>query len=89
MGDSCNGNKLLKAEMIANFLTMNFSKEIQSIILFGSVASGTATQESDIDLLVLTLHDSSYEFQSTITEAVIHLLRSVYDEIFIAFSLTG
>ena len=44
-GSSCNGNKLLKAEMIANFLTMNFSKEIQSIILFGSVASGTATQK--------------------------------------------
>lgn len=49
------GNPKLKAiiENLISKLTENFISEIHSIILFGSYVKGTATKQSDIDLMFI------------------------------------
>jgi len=42
------------ARRFAGEIVAKYPKDIKSVILFGSVAEGKDTKESDIDLLVLT-----------------------------------
>ncbi len=48
---------------------------VDEVILFGSAARGTATPESDIDLLVLTIYPLSYQQRHQIT----HMLSDIND----------
>jgi len=50
--------------------------EVQAVVLFGSAARGTATQQSDVDLLVLVPNQPQNEFNKT-TREVEELVRSV------------
>lgn len=52
----------------ANCLKHNFP--IERILLYGSKATGTDTEESDIDLLVLTTGVLSWQERDAITEAL-------------------
>lgn len=49
-------NKKLFEELIEGLLGI-YDKSVQSIILFGSVAKGTETPESDIDVAVIYTHE--------------------------------
>jgi len=57
------GSLLGKAKLVADELSQN--PEVLAVILFGSVAKGTTTRESDLDFLVITtgreLNDEAYE----------------------------
>ena len=49
------------AELLTERLLAGFRDEIHSIILFGSVARGDATEDSDIDVLIIS--EAPYETQ--------------------------
>lgn len=43
---------------------------VEEVILFGSVARGTATEDSDIDLLILTQMPPTHALRSAISDAL-------------------
>ena len=46
------------------------STDVESMILFGSVARGEATDESDVDILIVTKKPISYDEENTIYDMV-------------------
>jgi len=70
-------NKRLIAIIVSNFLITTHPEFIQAVILFGSVASGTDHEESDIDLLILTNIESSYQQEIDITKETLLLLQKL------------
>ena len=46
---------------------------VEELILFGSAARGTADEESDIDLLVLTKYQLSFSVRHQITDLIFEL----------------
>lgn len=49
-------SSIMKEELIQGLRDI-FQEEISMIILYGSVARGEATQESDIDIAIIVKHD--------------------------------
>lgn len=49
-----------------NLLLVNFP--VEQVILYGSKATGTDDEESDIDLLVLTTRELNWQEKNTITD---------------------
>ena len=54
----------VKARLIAEEISYN--KQVVAVILFGSVAKGKATEESDIDLLIVTEREIDDQLNNTI-----------------------
>jgi predicted nucleotidyltransferase len=79
----------LLAKIVANHLFRVFSSIIQAIILFGSVARGTDTSESDIDLLLLTTCKVSYTEQADFYDAIRNILQGIQYDVSLHFQETG
>lgn len=54
------------ARVAASFLAHLFGDKISDVILYGSVANGTATEESDIDLLILAKEEEPFKLTAEI-----------------------
>lgn len=54
-------------------LVNTYQKSLRRIILYGSMARGTATQESDIDIAVLLNELESLELKEKISDLVVDL----------------
>lgn len=67
-------DKHLIANLVSNYLIFTQKDNIQATILFGSVAEGFDTEESDIDLYILTKKELSYNERFVIINQVISLL---------------
>jgi predicted nucleotidyltransferase len=67
-------DKYIIANLISNYLFFSQKDYIQAVILFGSVAEGFDTEESDIDLLILTKKEISYKEKFRITNRIVSLL---------------
>jgi predicted nucleotidyltransferase len=60
---------------VKDFLTSKYGKKIRRVILYGSHARGEATEDSDIDLLVLV--DSSldpFEVRSSLSDLLLDIV---------------
>ncbi|MGP1385382.1 MAG: nucleotidyltransferase domain-containing protein [Thainema sp.] len=64
-------NDRLAIEAAVQLLYQNFP--VQQVILYGSKVTGKATQESDIDLLVLTQRSLTWQERDAITDALFDL----------------
>jgi len=64
-------NRFEIAKEFANKIKTN---DIKNIILFGSVARGEDTEESDIDILIIA--DNEEELEDYVSEEVINVLLS-------------
>lgn len=64
---------------IKSFIEINLSKykEIESIILFGSLASGKFTQESDIDICVIFKENAPKNLEDTIFNYFLNLEKEL------------
>ncbi len=76
------------AQIIANFLQLYYSEELEAIILFGSVAKGTDSETSDIDILVLTRKKYSYSQKLHIINQIVHLTQKLDYIISLQFETT-
>lgn len=65
------------AQIIANYLELHYSEDLETIILFGSVAKGTDSEDSDIDILVLTLNKYSYSQKLHIINQIVRLTQGL------------
>lgn len=66
-------NKQKLIEKFVREIKNRYGNEIKEVILFGSLARGEATSESDIDLLVITTSDW-YEMQKKLSEVIAEFL---------------
>ena len=65
-----------KQKLVQKFveeIKSRYGREIREVILFGSLARGEATADSDIDLLVVTTSDW-YEMQKKLAEVIVEFL---------------
>ena len=76
------------AQVIANYLQLYYPEEFEVIILFGSVAEGTDSEDSDIDILVLTKKKYSYNQKLHIMNQIVHLTHGLDDIISLQFETT-
>jgi len=76
------------AKIIANYLQLYYSEDLEVIILFGSVAKGTDSEDSDIDILVLTRKKYSYTQKLHIINQIVHLTQGVDYIISLQFETT-
>lgn len=76
------------AQIIANYLQLYYSEELEAIILFGSVAKGTDSEDSDIDILVLTRNKYSYTQKLHIINKIVHLTQGLDYIISLQFEAT-
>jgi len=83
-----NLNKEQLAQVIANYLQLYYPEELETIILFGSVAKGTDSENSDIDILVLTRNKYSYSQKLHIINQIVHLTQSLDYIISLQFETT-
>jgi len=58
------------AEVVSETLTLNLGDAVTDVILFGSVARGNVTLDSDIDLLVLIRHENASMVRRRLHEMV-------------------
>ncbi|MEM2935697.1 MAG: nucleotidyltransferase domain-containing protein [Candidatus Bathyarchaeia archaeon] len=58
------------AEVVSETLTFNLGDQVTDVVLFGSVARGNATLDSDIDLLVLIKHENASKVRRRLHEIV-------------------
>lgn len=72
-----NLKKTQLAQIIANYLKLYYTEDLEAIILFGSVAKGTDSENSDIDILVLTRKKYSYSQKLHIINQIVHLTQGV------------
>ena len=77
--------RLVVAMMVANHLADVHAGEIEAICLFGSVATGKDTSESDIDLFVLTSRPLPYTDELAIISDAGRLLRGVDEYVSLHF----
>lgn len=83
-----NLKKTQLAQIIANYLEMHYSEDIEAIILFGSVAKGTDSEDSDIDILVLTRKKYSYTERLHIINQIVNLTQGLGYIISLQFETT-
>jgi len=83
-----NLKKAQLAQIIANYLKLYYSDDLEAIILFGSVAKGTDREDSDIDILVLTRIKYSYTQKLHIINKIVHLTQGVGYIISLQFETT-
>ncbi len=76
-GPSYQEEKQILAQVAANFLFSMYPDTFLAVVLFGSVAKGRASSDSDIDLLTLTCQELDYEAVGTFTERLYDLLKKV------------
>ncbi len=76
---------LMMAKVVANHLFRAFSPALRAILLYGSVARGTDTAESDIDLCLLTTRTISYAEQGEFYESIAGLLYGIEYDISLHF----
>lgn len=69
--------RMMLAHVVANFLNTTQNSEIQAVILFGSVVDNKDTQESDVDILVLTKSTLLYDEEYEIIKDVGHLVYGI------------
>jgi len=72
-----NLKKTQLAQIIANYLKLYYTEDLEAIILFGSVAKGTDRENSDIDILVLTRTKYSYSQKLHIINQIVHLTKTL------------
>lgn len=72
-----NLNKRIIAKLIANFLLYTHQQYILTIYLFGSVATNTDSEYSDIDLLVITNDLLSYQDREKINFEIITIFEDL------------
>lgn len=91
--NAININIVTAKEIAYNFAELIRSKEIYSIMLYGSSVKGTATAESDIDILVVLkkhdklieteIHDKAGEYSAKINKTISVVImdkRKIYKE---------
>lgn len=73
------GHKRIVAEFVER-LKDTFGERLVSVILFGSVARGTASEYSDVDLLVIAegLPESRIERQKILSAAILEAIDRYY-----------
>ena len=76
------------AQIIANYLELHYSEDLETIILFGSVAKGTDSEDSDTDILVLTRNKYSYTQKLHIVNQIVHLTHGLGYTISLQFETT-
>ncbi len=79
------------ADELARRVLVELGERVHSMVLFGSVARGEATPESDVDVLIITddtlatkkqIHDISYDLECEHDFAfLIHTLRFTVDRL--------
>ncbi len=67
-------------ELISGLLNV-FQKQVVSIILYGSVAKGVATNESDIDIAVIIKGDISEAVDTMLSDFIVDM-NLKYDKVF-------
>lgn len=77
------------ARLVANHVQGTWSNDVAAVVLFGSVASGTDTDDSDIDMLVLTRGSFGHERERRVTTAVVELLKGVDEIVSLHFTTVG
>jgi predicted nucleotidyltransferase len=70
-------SRTMLAQVVANYLITARNNEIQAVILFGSVVKNNDTRESDIDILVLTNNNLSYDEEYEIVKDVGQLVYGI------------
>jgi predicted nucleotidyltransferase len=65
------------AQIAANYILNLYQSEIIAIILYGSVARGTETEDSDIDLMVITRNVFPYAKKTSLIEALVKLFSEM------------
>ena len=65
------------ARIIANYIYTQYSGQVHTIVLFGSVAQDIDNAESDIDLFVLTQNPWSYAERDALFQSVAHLIQNL------------
>ena len=83
-----NLQKTQLAQIIANYLKLYYSEDLEAIVLFGSVAKGTDSEDSDIDILALTRKKYSYAQKLHIINQVVHLTQGLDYIISLQFETT-
>ncbi|MDO4179290.1 MAG: nucleotidyltransferase domain-containing protein [Phascolarctobacterium sp.] len=73
-------DKVMFVELI-NGLKEIFSSDLDSIILYGSVACGTATEESDIDIAIILKSKLTSELENALSDFVVDM-NLKYDKLF-------
>lgn len=58
-----------------------FDKKVNRIILYGSVAKGTNTEESDIDIAMLIAGDLSEKLEDSLSDFIVDM-NLKYDKVF-------
>lgn len=66
---------------LVNGLKMIFTSELNQIILYGSVARGTQTEQSDIDIAVVLYHQETEEAKEKLLDFLVDLDLK-YDRVF-------
>ncbi|MHA1734618.1 MAG: nucleotidyltransferase domain-containing protein [Promethearchaeota archaeon] len=69
--------RFVVAKLSANFLSGLATGEVDAVVLFGSVARGTDTRESDVDLLVLTSRPLDYRERFAVTDELQRVLSGI------------
>ena len=83
-----NIKKAQLAQIIANYLQLYYSEDLEAIILFGSVAKGTDREDSDIDILALTKKKYSYTQKLHIINQIVQLTQNLDYIISLQFETT-
>jgi uncharacterized protein len=65
------------AQIVTNYLLLKYPNEIVAMILYGSVARGTANEESDIDLMILSKKELEYSRKEQYIEQVVQIMQQM------------
>jgi len=66
---------------VVGYLTVIYGEYLKGIILYGSVARNTATDESDIDIAVLVDADDLRQFEDSLLDVIVDM-NLKYDKVF-------
>ena len=73
-------DKQIEKELVAGFLEI-LNEKLVSVILYGSVARGTASGESDNDVALLIKGSLSYDVEDKLSDFIVDM-NLKYDKIF-------
>ena len=62
-----------KVLLFVKSLKEKYREKVEKIVLFGSVARGEDTEDSDVDVLIITSYDS-FKMQRLVSEIVVNIL---------------
>ncbi|MBN2151556.1 MAG: nucleotidyltransferase domain-containing protein [Candidatus Lokiarchaeota archaeon] len=74
-------SRIMLARVVSNYLMIHHPNEIEAIVLFGSVAAGRDTPESDIDVLVIIKGSTSYDAELARVREVGLITRGIDEQV--------